>query len=93
MSQHAVERTIGKLVTDADFRRRFFCSPAEASWEAGLRLSPVELDALSALSSAAITRFSESLDPRISRLYLDATSAGPGTDGASGNDEGTESGA
>jgi hypothetical protein len=34
-------------------------------------LSPGELKALSALSPTAVTRFSESLDPRVSRLCLD----------------------
>jgi hypothetical protein len=70
VSQHAVERTIGKLVTDDDFRGRFFENPAAATWEAGLRLSPVELQALSGLSRAAIARFSQSLDGRIRRLCL-----------------------
>jgi hypothetical protein len=73
MTQRAVERTIGKLVTDADFRARFFCDPATASWEAGLTLSPVELDALVALPYAALSRFSKSLDPRIRRLCPDTT--------------------
>ena len=75
MSQLAVERTIGKLATDPRFRTRFFANPAAATWEAGLRLSPRELEALSALSHTAVTRFSESLGPRISRLCLDATDA------------------
>ncbi len=73
MTQLAVERTIGKLATDPRFRAKFFANPAAATWEAGLRLSPGELEALSALSHTAVTRFSESLDPRISRLGLDAT--------------------
>lgn len=30
MSQHAVERTIGKLATDEEFRRRFFENPVTA---------------------------------------------------------------
>ena len=34
-----------------------------------------ELEALSALSHTAVTRFSESLDPRVSRRCLDATDA------------------
>jgi hypothetical protein len=38
-------------------------------------LSPVELEALSALSRAALARSSRSLDPRISRLYVGETSA------------------
>jgi hypothetical protein len=73
VTQLAVERTIGKLATDPRFRVRFFANPAAATWEAGLQLSPGELEALSALSHTAVTRFSESLDPRISRPCLDAT--------------------
>ena len=68
MSQHAVERTLGKLATDEEFRARFFENPAAATREAGLPLSAVELEALSALSRAAIARFSQSLDGRIRRL-------------------------
>ena len=75
LSQLAVERTIGKLATDARFRTRFFENPEAATWEAGLRLSPGELEALCALSHTAVTRFSESLDPRVTRLCLDATDA------------------
>ena len=78
MTQLAVERTIGKLATDSRFRARFFANPAAATWEAGLRLSPGELEALSALSHTAVTRFSESLDSRIRRLCVDATdTSGP----------------
>lgn len=73
MSQQAVERTLGKLVTDAAFRDRFFAQPEVATWEAGLPLSPIELDALSRLSRTAIARFSDSLDRRICRLCLEAT--------------------
>ena len=75
VTQLAVERTIGKLATDPRFRARFFSNPAAATWEAGLRLSPGELEALAALSHTAVIRFSESLDPRVSRLCLDATDA------------------
>ncbi len=70
MTQQNVERTIGKLATDEEFRTRFFANPAAATWEAGIALAPVELDALSALSQTALTRFSRALDPRISRLSL-----------------------
>ncbi len=47
MSQNAVERALGKLVTDDEFCARFFENPAAATWEAGLPLSALELDALS----------------------------------------------
>jgi len=45
VSQNAVERTLGKLATDDEFRARFFENPAAATWEAGLPLSPIELEA------------------------------------------------
>ena len=75
MSQYAVERTLGKLATDDEFRARFFRNPAAAAWEAGLPLSPVELEALSRLSRSAIARFSQSLDGRIRRLCPPRTPA------------------
>jgi hypothetical protein len=73
VSQHAVERTLGKLATDDEFRARFFENPAVAAWEAGLPLSPVELEALSGLSRPAIARFVHSLDGRIRRLCVSDT--------------------
>ena len=73
MTQQAVERAIGKLVTDAEFRERFYVNPEAATWEAGLPLSRVELEALSALSRDAVLRFSEGVDARICRACLDAT--------------------
>lgn len=71
MTQQAVERALGKLLTDENFREQFFASPDLACWEAGFALSPVELEALSRLSSEALARFSEALDKRISRPALD----------------------
>lgn len=71
MCQAAVERTLGKLVTDESFRGRFFREPAAASFSAGLELSRAELDALSRLPVEAIVRFSACLDDRICRLPLD----------------------
>ena len=70
MSQRAVERALGKLVIDAAFRERFFANPSSATWEAGLPLSPIEVDALSRLSRGAIARFVEALDPRIAQRGL-----------------------
>ena len=71
MTQQAVERALGKLLTDENFRERFFAGPGLACWEAGFSLSPVELEALSRLSYEALAQFSEALDKRISRPCLD----------------------
>lgn len=71
MSQAAVERTLGKLITDEGFRDRFFKDPAAASFSAGLELSSAELDALSRLSKKALRQFNSWLDDRICRLPLD----------------------
>ena len=61
MRQGAVERTLGKLVTDAAFRARFFAEPALASLTAGLALSP-----------RGLAHFSRRLDERIRRLPVAA---------------------
>jgi hypothetical protein len=78
MSQHAVERTLGKLLTDESFRERFFTTPRETVWAAGLRLSDIELAALSGLSRAALCSFSATLDPRVCRLCTATESAPEG---------------
>ncbi len=72
MSQQSVERTLGKLVTDEAFRERFFSNPAATTWEAGFVLSPIEVEALSRLSRAAVVAFSQGLDARIRRLCCEA---------------------
>ena len=71
MSQGAVERTLGKLVTDESFRARFFIYPAAASFQARLDLSPTELDALARLSKKMVADFSRCLDDRICRLFAE----------------------
>jgi hypothetical protein len=76
MSQEAVERTLGKLLTDECFRERFFTTPRVTVWAAGLRLSDIELAALSGLSRSALSSFSASLDHRICRL-CPATESSP----------------
>ncbi|HEY7518449.1 MAG TPA: Os1348 family NHLP clan protein [Methylomirabilota bacterium] len=65
MSVAGLERALGMLLLDAAFRERFFVNPSAAAWEAGLPLSPIEVDALSRVSRAAIARFRESLEPRL----------------------------
>ena len=71
MTQQAVERVLGKLLTDEAFRDRFFAAPEAACWEAGLALSAVELEALARLSREELARFADAIDERISRPCLD----------------------
>ena len=71
MTQQAVERALGKLLTDENFRERFFENPEEASWEAGLALSPIELEALARVPRHALVSLHDDLDKRISRPSLD----------------------
>lgn len=42
-----------------------------ASWEAGLALSPIELEALSGVPRSALVSLHDELDKRISRPSLD----------------------
>ena len=60
MAQQAVERALEKLLTDENFRERFFVAPDLACWEAGFALSPVELEALSRVSHEALAQLEHS---------------------------------
>jgi hypothetical protein len=71
LTQQAVERALGKLLTDEAFRRRFFAAPEAACWEAGLLISPEELEAMAKLSRDDLARVADGLDRRISRPCLD----------------------
>jgi hypothetical protein len=73
MSQQAVERAIGKLVTDEGFRARFVADPARASLEAGLVLSATELTAVARIPGSALQLFASSVDDSIRRLVGDAS--------------------
>ncbi len=68
MSQAAVERILGKLITDDAFRERFFSDPTIESFNAGLVLSRPELDALSRLPRKALAQLSRQVDDRLRRL-------------------------
>ena len=70
MSQHAVERTLGKLITDAGFREEFCKDPASASLHVGLELSREELDALSRIPRTALAALNARIDGRICRLHV-----------------------
>ncbi len=68
MSQRAVEQTLGRLLTDAAFRRQFFRDPARAVLFSELTLSPEELEALRHLPKEEMAALSRCLDDRICRL-------------------------
>ena len=65
MSQEAVERILGRAVTDADFRQRLIDNAAEAC--ADYDLTPDELAALEALDANSLVAFAGTLDPRTSK--------------------------
>jgi len=70
VTQQAVERALGKLLSDENFLERFFAGPDLSCCEAGFALSSVELEALSQLSHEALARCGDGLDKRISRPSL-----------------------
>ena len=70
MSQRAVERAVGKLVTDEGFRDEFFKDPSSACLRAGLELTWEELEALSRVPRAALAALSARVDGRICRLNI-----------------------
>ena len=67
MSQLAVERALGRLVTDADFRTEFFGEPASVCRGHGLELTPGELSALTQVDEHALKTLATRLDPKIVR--------------------------
>ncbi len=74
MSQCAVEQVLGKLLTNEDFRHEFFEDPHRACVLFGLKLTPVELEAVMRIPRASLAALSRSLDDRIRRLCMPATS-------------------
>jgi hypothetical protein len=67
MSQLAVERVLGRLVTDTDFRTEFFGEPANVCRDHGFELTPVELAALLHVDERALHILAAHLDPKIVR--------------------------
>ncbi len=74
MSQRAVERALGKLVTDEGFRNEFFKDPERATLQAGLELSREELDGLLRIPKSTLAKLSKCIDDRICRLRVPAGS-------------------
>lgn len=67
MSQLAVERVLGRLVTDAEFRTEFLMEPASVCRDQGIDLTPVELAALLHVDEHALQMLAARLDPKIVR--------------------------
>jgi hypothetical protein len=73
MSQSNVERVIGKLVTDEEFRRRFGENPSVVlrEWAAGgLELTECELRVLSGFDPKVAARCARAIDPRLQKADL-----------------------
>ena len=71
MSQRDVERTLGRLLTDAGFRREFFRSPARACLGLGVQLTAHELEALLRVPPRGLAGLEGDLDNRIRRFRID----------------------
>jgi len=70
MSQRAVEGTLGRLITDIEFRRGFYADPAATCLREALDLTTRELEALMALDPARLQTFAKVLDARIVRAAV-----------------------
>jgi hypothetical protein len=65
MAQDMVERILGRILTDARFRQRFFTQTSDQLLQ--FDLLEHERDSLSRLDRSAVEHLSERLDPRIVR--------------------------
>ena len=74
MSQRDVERTLGRLLTDAGFQREFFRNPARACLELGLQLAAHEVEALLRVPPRQLASLAAQLDDRICRAHIEDAS-------------------
>jgi hypothetical protein len=70
MAQKGVETLLGRLLTDEDFRRRFFDEPAAVCQKEALDVTSRELEAILAVDEAQFAQFATQLDARIVRVSL-----------------------
>lgn len=70
MSQQAVEGTLGRLITDSEFRRAFYADPTATCRRDSLDLTTGELEALMALDRLRLHAFAKGLDARIVRAAM-----------------------
>jgi len=73
MSQQAVEGTLGRLITDSEFRRGFYADPAATCLRESLDLTTHELEALMVLGPTHLQAFAKQIDARIVRAALGGT--------------------
>ena len=70
MSQNEVERFLGRIITDADFRAHAEESLERACYSKGYVLSAVELSFLCGLDFPLFQQISETIDDSIKRSCL-----------------------
>jgi putative modified peptide len=90
MSQRNVERLIGRLLTDEDFRDQFQVSPAQALArlvEGGWELTHTEREALANVDREFVDALAHRMDPRIRKVSLNAEPAGPASPRGNGKEE------
>ncbi len=84
MSQANVERIVGRLVTDEDFRRAFHEEPERVVRDLadrGCELTRAEIETLVSLDPLTLEQFADSLDPRLQKASLRGPAASTGTAG------------
>ena len=67
MSQRAVEALLGRLITDLDFRTKFYDQPSATCDKEAFELTTRELEALLLLDEASLEGFAKLVDARIVR--------------------------
>jgi hypothetical protein len=70
MSQKAVENVLGRLLTDPEFRHRFFEEPAASCRQEVLDVTSREIEAILVVNENEFARFTKQLDPRIVRAVV-----------------------
>jgi hypothetical protein len=78
MSQANVERIVGRLATDEDFRREFGTDPVrvvQGLAERGVELTRTEISTLVVLDPGTFETFADALDPRLQKASLRAPAA------------------
>ncbi len=70
MAMRDIEMIIGRLVTDEEFRVRFYQDPVRVCIEARLRLSPLEIEALAKVPADAFEVLAQTMDEHLVRTPL-----------------------